>query len=349
MLTEELYYDLPADLIAQTPSEKRSESRLLVLDRRTAALVGRRFAEITEYIESNDCLVLNDTKVVPARFHARKITGASLEGLFLEADRCGRWKVMLKNSRKVKKGERIILCGRSGAEWGQAEALQRTEDGWLLEVESSKDALSILEEIGFAPLPPYIKREKIGGESDRGDLTRYQTVYARRPGAVAAPTAGLHFTDALLGQLRQKGVRRAHVTLHVGAGTFKPVKVERLEDHHIHSERYEIRDSDAAIINDTIARGGRVVAVGTTSVRSLETAAKGRQVKAGAGDTALFIQPGYKFAIVDAMITNFHLPRSTLLALVAAFAGLENLLSAYRHAIEQRYRFYSYGDAMLIV
>ncbi|MBE0535815.1 MAG: tRNA preQ1(34) S-adenosylmethionine ribosyltransferase-isomerase QueA [Phycisphaerae bacterium] len=349
MQTNTLDYDLPPELIAQTPADQRSASRLLVMNRKTAALRDRGFADIADCIEPGDCLVLNNTKVTPARFFARKATGARLEGLFLEADATGRWVVMLKNSRRVKPHERIIFCDRGESDWGEAEAVERLGDGrWRLSVKSDKDALTILNEIGFAPLPPYIKRDADAARA-KIDLGRYQTVYASRPGAVAAPTAGLHFTEALLEQLEVKGVRRAHVTLHVGAGTFKPVTADRLEDHQMHSEHYEVKAADAEIINETMAQGGRIVAVGTTSVRTLETLAQGRHISAGVGQTALFIRPGYEFQVVDAIITNFHLPRSTLLALVAAFAGLENVLSAYRHAVEQRYRFFSYGDAMLIV
>jgi S-adenosylmethionine:tRNA ribosyltransferase-isomerase len=347
MQTEQLNYHLPPELVAQTPAERRSESRLLVMSRKDGAVSDRKFADLADCIDAGDCLVLNDTMVVPARFFARKATGARLEGLFLEADAAGRWLVMLKNGRKVKPRERIILRGRDGSDWGEAEAVERSAEGWLLRMESDEDARTILARIGFAPLPPYIKRGDHGQAET--DLERYQTVYARRPGAVAAPTAGLHFTEALLDGLRQKGVRTACVTLHVGAGTFKPVTAERLEDHRMHSEQYEVKPSDARIINETMAQGGRIIAVGTTSVRTLETVAEGRFIRATAGQTALFIQPGCRFQVVDAMVTNFHLPRSTLLALVAAFAGLENVLSAYRHAIEQRYRFYSYGDAMLIM
>ncbi len=349
MRTDELDYELPGELIAQSPAESRCGSRLLVLERAGGKVRGRSFADIAGYIDSGDCLVVNDTRVLPARFFARRLTGARLEGLFLAEHTGGRWEVMLKNSRKVKCGEEIILFGRDRSEWGRAVALERLDDGrWLLEVGDESDAEAILAQIGFAPLPPYIRRGE-DGEQAAADLQRYQTVYARRAGAVAAPTAGLHFTAELLAQLRAKGVRSAHVTLHVGAGTFKPVTAEHLADHKMHSERFRLAEEDAGVVNDTITRGGRIVAVGTTSVRTLETLAKGRHVEAGEGQTDLFIQPGYEFQIVDAMVTNFHLPRSTLLALVGAFAGLDNVLAAYRHAIDQRYRFYSYGDAMLVI
>ncbi len=319
------------------------------MDRAGGEVRDRSFGDIAEYIDAGDCLVVNDTKVLPARFFARRLTGARLEGLFLAEHAQGRWEVMLKNSRKVKCGEEIILFGRDRAQWGRAVALERLDEGrWLLDMPRQLDVETILAQTGFAPLPPYIKR---GDDSEQAanDLQRYQTVYARRTGAVAAPTAGLHFTSEILAQLRDKGVRSAYVTLHVGAGTFKPVKAENLADHKMHSERFTLADEDAGVINDTISAGGRIVAVGTTSVRTLETLAADGQVQAGRGQTDLFIRPGYEFKVVDAMVTNFHLPRSTLLALVGAFAGLENVLAAYRHAIDQRYRFYSYGDAMLVV
>ncbi|MCD6393921.1 MAG: tRNA preQ1(34) S-adenosylmethionine ribosyltransferase-isomerase QueA [Planctomycetes bacterium] len=342
-------YELPGELIAQAPAESRCGSRLLVLGRADGGVQDRSFADIAEYIDAGDCLVVNDTKVLPARFFARRLTGARLEGLFLAEHTDGRWEVMLKNSRKVRCGEEIILFGRDRSKWGHAVALQRLDEGrWLLEMPRQLDVETILAQTGFAPLPPYIKRGE-NSEQAADDLQRYQTVYARQPGAVAAPTAGLHFTSELLAQLRDKGVRSAYATLHVGAGTFKPVTAENLADHKIHSERFSLTEADADVINDTISTGGRIVAVGTTSVRTLETLAAGGRVKAGRGQTDLFIQPGYEFQVVDAMVTNFHLPRSTLLALVGAFAGLENVLAAYRHAIDQRYRFYSYGDAMLII
>ncbi len=340
---------MPGELIAQTPARSRCASRLLVMDRDGGDVRDRSFVHITEYIDPGDCLVLNDTKVLPARFFARRLTGAHLEGHFLAEHADGRWEVMLKNSRKVKCGEEIVLLGRDRSIWGRVIALERLDEGrWLLDMPRHLDAETILAQTGFAPLPPYIKRGD-DGEQAANDLQRYQTVYARRMGAVAAPTAGLHFTDELLAQLRDKGVRSAYVTLHVGAGTFKPVKAENLADHKIHSERFSLTEEDATVINDTISAGGRIVAVGTTSVRTLETLAADGRVQAGRGQTDLFIRPGYEFKVVDAMVTNFHLPRSTLLALVGAFAGLQNVLAAYRHAIDQQYRFYSYGDAMLII
>ncbi len=349
MRTDELDYELPGELIAQKPADLRCESRLLAMERATGKVSDRSFIDIIDYIESGDCLVLNNTKVLPARFFARRLTGAKLEGLFLQEPRCGLWEVMLKNSRKIKVGEEIMLRRRDGGDWGQVTVLERYDDGrWLLEVDNCLSVEAALEETGFAPLPPYIKRSADDKRSE-SDLERYQTVYAEMPGAVAAPTAGLHFTKELLAQMQGKGVELAYVTLHVGAGTFKPVTTDHLDDHKMHFEAFSLSEKDAVLINDTVGKGGRVIAVGTTSVRTLETIAEGRHVQTSRGRTDLFIKPGYEFKIVDAMITNFHLPRSTLLALVGAFAGLENVLAAYRHAVKERYRFYSYGDAMLIM
>ncbi len=353
MKTEWFDYELPPELIAQTPAPQRSESRLLVLDRAGQPIRDCRFADISQFLRAGDCLVLNDTKVLPARFYAERKTGAAMEGLFLceRGGAPGTWEAMLKGARKVKPGERIHILrkvGVHGTPYG-AELVEKKPGGvCVLQIDSDRSAEEILEEVGFPPLPPYIRRDD---NIDRAqeDRQRYQTVYARRPGAVAAPTAGLHFTEPLLAQLQQQDVRLAWVTLHVGAGTFKPVSVENLEEHEIHHEWYEIDAQNASIINEAKAAGGRVIAVGTTATRVLETVASQSGITPGQGTTNLFIMPGYEFKIVDALITNFHLPRSTLLALVAAFAGLDRTLAAYHHAVEQRYRFYSYGDAMLIL
>jgi S-adenosylmethionine:tRNA ribosyltransferase-isomerase len=349
MRTELLNYDLPEELIAQEPAKNRSDSKLLVMERSTGGVCDLKFENIIDYLKAGDCLVLNNTMVLPAKFFGRRTTGAELEGLFLSENDDGSWKVMLKNARKVKAGEIIVLYDKDKNEYCRAEAAGRTGEGhWILKVESTQDSRAILKQIGSAPLPPYIKRGK-DKEAGRTDLERYQTVYAEEPGAVAAPTAGLHFTEELLQQIQGMGIESAYVTLHVGAGTFKPVSTEMLEDHQMHSERFSIEKKDADIINRTIDKGGRIIAVGTTSVRTLETIAQDGRAAACEGSTDLFIQSGYEFKIVDCMVTNFHLPRSTLLALVGAFAGLDNVLSAYRHAIDNRYRFYSYGDAMLII
>ncbi len=367
MKTELFDYELPPELIAQKPADVRSESRLLVLDRAGGQLTDSRFSNLVDYLRPGDGLVLNDTKVLPARFFGHRQSGAVLEGLFLaEQGEPDVWKIMLKGVRKVKIGESFDLLDRLDHDYCKAELLEKQDEGTcLIRVQSPEPPQTVLEAIGFPPLPPYIKRDHDPAQALK-DRDRYQTVYARRPGAVAAPTAGLHFTEELMGQLKGKGVRFACVTLHVGAGTFKPVTVENLEDHEIHEEWYQVDQANADIINATRAGGGRIITVGTTATRVLETMAwvneqKGetasppfahspvRRFVACEGTTRLFIMPGYTFKAVDAMITNFHLPRSTLLALVAAFAGLEPMLAAYRHAVQHRYRFYSYGDAMLIL
>jgi S-adenosylmethionine:tRNA ribosyltransferase-isomerase len=349
MKTEQLNYYLPPELIAQQPASVRSDARLLVLNRSSGEVLDSRFGSLGAFLAGGDCLVLNDTKVLPARFFARRSTGGRLEGLFLAADDEGLWTVYLKGLRKLDPGEVFYLKDRQKADFCEAVLLEKTGQGKCrLRVEAGEDTQAVLERIGFPPLPPYIKRDDdpaVAAEDDR----RYQTIYARQSGAVAAPTAGLHFTETLIEELKQAGITFAFITLHVGAGTFKPVTAENLEDHRIHKERFSIDNGNAGIINTAKEKGGRIIAVGTTSARVLETVAAGSRVKAAAGTTDLFIMPGCKFKMVDAMITNFHLPKSTLLALAAAFAGLENILAAYNHAIEQRYRFYSYGDAMLII
>lgn len=348
MQTELLDYYLPPELIAQTPPPTRTKSRLLVFDRSAGTLQDKKFTDIISCIRPGDCLVFNNTKVLPAKFFARRKTGANLEGLFLAEPAHKTWLVMLKNAQKVKPGETISLCSKDGDAFLYARAIERTEPGhWLLQVISDKPTVHILDQIGFAPLPPYIKRtrdDRLAGM----DLDRYQTVFAETPGAVAAPTAGLHFTEELLAQIMAAGIRTAHITLHVGEGTFKPVTAQNLDDHKMHSERFSISAESAEVINETAEKGGRIIAVGTTSVRTLEAVAENKTVPPTEGSTELFIRPGYEFKIVDAMITNFHLPKSTLLALVAAFAGLDNILTAYKHAIKNNYRFYSYGDPMII-
>lgn len=349
MKTELLDYTLPEELIAQTPADKRGASRLLVLNRPDGALTDRMFTDLPNYLRQGDCLVLNDTQVLPARFYAQKPTGARLEGLFVAEDSAPPgWRVLLKNARKIKPGDTLILLDRDQKPAFTAVAAARLEDGlWRLEPDSRISPHAALQRIGFAPLPPYIKRSPDSPDG-HDDLQRYQTVYAARPGAVAAPTAGLHFDKPLIRQIEAMGVKLACITLHVGIGTFRPVQTETLDEHPMHEEYYEIGPDAAAIINAAGAAGGRVIAVGTTSVRTLESVAENRQVQPAAGRTRLFIKPGSAFKIVDAMITNFHLPRSTLLALVGAFAGLDTVMAAYQHAITQKYRFYSYGDAMFI-
>ncbi len=349
MKTYELNYELPPELIAQEPLPVRSDSRLLVFNRSTGEMLDGKFNKLGNFLMPGDCLVLNDTKVMLARFFARRTTGAKLEGLFLSESTDKIWIVYLKGLRKIKPGEKIFLADKNKRDFCRAELLEKNNQGRCrLKIISDKDTQTILEEIGFPPLPPYIKRDD-DPDVARLDKLRYQTVYAKQAGAVAAPTAGLHFTQQLIEQLKETGISFANVTLHVGAGTFKPISTENLEDHRIHEERFGIDRENAAIINAAKKNDRRIIAVGTTSTRVLETIANDSQVEPTNGSTELFITPGYKFKITDAMITNFHLPKSSLLALVAAFTGLENILAVYNHAVKQRYRFYSYGDAMLII
>ncbi len=349
MKTENLNYYLPAELIAQQPLPVRSDSRLLVLHRGSGDIQDSRFNRLGDFISPGDCLVLNDTKVLPARFFARRLTGGKIEGLFLAENDKGLWQVYLKGARKIKQGEIFYLRARGGQDAIQAQLIDKTPSGQCrLKLENPAEATKILEEIGYPPLPPYIKRGSEPAEAVI-DRQRYQTVYALKDGAVAAPTAGLHFTEELIESLKKTGIDFAYLTLHTSAGTFLPITSENIEEHQIHSERFSIDRENARKINAARKKGGRIIAVGTTSTRSLETAARAWQVEAAAGMTDIYITPGYSFKIIDALITNFHLPKSTLLALVAAFAGLENVLRAYNHAVRQRYRFYSYGDAMLII
>jgi S-adenosylmethionine:tRNA ribosyltransferase-isomerase len=349
MKTADLDYLLPPQLIAQQPADRRDSSRLLVLSRASGEMKDRTFTDIRSFLRAGDCLVLNDTRVIPARFFAKKTTGARIEGLFLETrDDC--WHVLLKNARGLKPGDSICLIDGSGAAVCPARVREELGEGaWLIDVEAASSPFELLERIGMMPLPPYIKRKNGTHEQAACDKERYQTVYARSFGAVAAPTAGLHFTPELIADLKHDGVQFAYCTLHVGLGTFRPVTVDDLDGHHIHSENYVLTEENARIINQAKAAAGRIIAVGTTSVRTLETIAADGPMRAQSGSTQLFIQPGYEFKIVDAMVTNFHLPRSTLIALVSAFAGLDKIKAAYAHAVEQRYRFYSYGDAMMII
>jgi S-adenosylmethionine:tRNA ribosyltransferase-isomerase len=349
MKIDMLQYHLPPELIAQQPGDTRSSSRLLVFKRINGDTLDSRFNRIDDFLSPGDCLALNDTKVLQARFFGRRHTGGKLEGLFLAETETGTWQVLLKTSRKVKPGDLFYLKDKARKDYCTAVVLDKTADGTCrLKIETDADTETILDNIGFPPLPPYIKRDD-DLTTAQIDKQRYQTVYAKTPGAVAAPTAGLHFTKPLIERLQQAGINFAYITLHVGAGTFKPITAENLEDHQMHQEQFSIDEENARIINAAKEKGGRIIAVGTTSTRVLETVATNSQIEAISSKTRLFIKPGYKFKMVDAMITNFHLPKSSLLALVAAFAGLDNILAAYNHAIEKRYRFYSYGDAMLII
>ncbi|MCC8140277.1 MAG: tRNA preQ1(34) S-adenosylmethionine ribosyltransferase-isomerase QueA [Lachnospiraceae bacterium] len=337
----DFYYDLPQELIAQDPLEDRASSRLLVLDRETGATEHHIFREIINYLQPGDCLVINDTKVIPARLiGSREGTGAKIEVLLLKRKADDVWETLVKPGKKARPGTRILF----GDGLLIGEVLEVVDDGnRLIRFEYEGIFEEILDRLGQMPLPPYITHQL-------KDKNRYQTVYAKHDGSAAAPTAGLHFTPELLDDIRAKGVKIAHVTLHVGLGTFRPVKVEKIEEHHIHSEFYVVEEEQAQLINETKAVGGRIIAVGTTSCRTLESATGADGVlKAGSGWTDIFIYPGYQFKMIDALITNFHLPESTLLMLVSAFAGREKIMAAYEEAVKERYRFFSFGDAMFIV
>ena len=333
-------YELPEELIAQDPLEDRSASRLMVLDRETGEIQHRIFKDITEYLRPGDCLVINDTKVIPARlFGIKKDTGAKIEILLLKRRENDIWETLVRPGKKAKPGTVIEFGG--GLLTGTV--VDTVDDGnRLIQFHYKGIFEEILDQLGQMPLPPYITHQL-------KDKNRYQTVYARHEGSAAAPTAGLHFTRELLAEIEDMGVKIAHVTLHVGLGTFRPVKVENVQDHHMHSEFYIVEGSEAKKVNDTRAAGGRVICVGTTSCRTVESASTEDGVlKAGTGWTEIFIYPGYRFKVLDALITNFHLPQSTLVMLVSALAGREHILDAYREAVKEGYRFFSFGDAMLI-
>ena len=337
MKRTDFYYELPAGLIAQRPLEQRSASRLLCLDRQAGQLNDRKFNELPALLNPGDLLVFNNTEVIPARLYGLKATGGRVEILverLLSKQEC---LAQVRASKSPKPGGELVL------ENGSVLQVLGRQDGFFHLRSAETNLMDLLQSLGHMPLPPYITRE-----DNEADRRRYQTVFAETPGAVAAPTAGLHFDQALLDQLKDKGIQSASVTLHVGAGTFQPVRVDDIEDHLMHAEWLEVSPSACDAIAAARARGGRIVAVGTTAVRSLETAAKGGSLQPFSGDSRIFIYPPYRFRVVDAMITNFHLPESTLLMLVSAFAGHQQTLAAYRHAVEQEYRFFSYGDAMLL-
>ena len=341
MKTSDFYYDLPKELIAQDPLEDRSSSRLLVLNKETGEIRHRIFREITDFLQPGDCLVVNDTKVLPARLMGvREGTGAGIEVLLLKRCEDHIWETLVKPGKKARPGTRILF----GDGLLTGEVLEIAEEG-NRRIRFTYEGIfeEILDRLGQMPLPPYITHPL-------KDKNRYQTVYAKHEGSAAAPTAGLHFTPELLDSIREKGVRLAHVTLHVGLGTFRPVKVENVLDHHMHSEYYRIEPEEAEKINRAKENGKRVICVGTTSCRTIESAAgEDGKVPAGSGWTDIFIYPGYSFKVLDGLITNFHLPESTLVMLVSALAGREHVLSAYQAAIKERYRFFSFGDAMLIL
>jgi S-adenosylmethionine:tRNA ribosyltransferase-isomerase len=343
-------YELPAELIATEPLPRRDASRMLVVNRASGRLEHRSIGDLPEILRGGDRLVLNDTRVVPARlFGVRKATGGKWEGLFLDADSAGEWRLIGHSGGRLCEGETLVISPVHRSEAPdrlELTLIQCDEEGiWTATPTSTRSAVELLDRFGTVPLPPYIRR-KVGDELD---WERYQTAFASRPGAVAAPTAGLHFTPDLLERCRQRGVPHAFVTLHVGIGTFRPISVERLSQHAMHEEWCELSAETCDLLNRTRAAGGRIVAVGTTSVRTLETAHRGGAFRPWSGPTNLFIRPPYHFAGVDCLLTNFHLPRSTLFVLVSAFAGLELMKEAYACAVRERYRFYSYGDAMLIL
>ena len=340
LLKSDFYFDLPQELIAQDPLEDRSSSRLLTLDKTTGAVGHHSFREIVDYLHPGDCLVLNNTKVIPARLLGqREETGAHVEVLLLKRRENDVWETLVKPGKKCKPGTRLVF----GDGLLRARVLETVEEGnRLIRFEYEGIWEEVLDRLGEMPLPPYITHKL-------QDKNRYQTVYAKYEGSAAAPTAGLHFTKELLSQIEAKGVKVVYVTLHVGLGTFRPVKEDNVLDHHMHSEYYQVTEETAKVINDTKAAGGRVICVGTTSCRTVESAAdeEGRVIPGG-DNTEIFIYPGYKFKVLDGLITNFHLPESTLVMLVSALAGREHVLAAYEEAIRERYRFFSFGDAMYI-
>ena len=341
MRTSDFFYDLPEELIAQDPLPDRSSSRLLCLDRRTGDLRHSSFRQIGEMLCAGDCLVINDTRVIPARLIGkREDTGGAVELLLLNRRENDIWETLVRPGKRCRAGTRLVFGdGRLTAVITEVEA----EGNRLVQFFYDGIFEEVLDALGEMPLPPYIKHRL-------QDRERYQTVYAVHDGSAAAPTAGLHFTNELLQEIEERGVRIARVTLHVGLGTFRPVKTEIITDHHMHSEYYEVTPEAARIVNETRAAGGRVVCVGTTSCRTIESAAgEDGLLHEGKGWTDIFIYPGYEFRLMDGLITNFHLPGSTLLMLVSAFAGREHILAAYREAVDQRYRFFSFGDAMLIL
>lgn len=340
MKTSDFYYDLPTELIAQDPLEDRSSSRLLHLSMKDGSVEHRHFTDIIDYLKEGDCLVLNDTRVIPARLYGHKEeTGALIEILLLKRREKDIWECLVKPGKKARPGAKItfgdgILTG---------EIIDIVEEGnRLIQFHYEGIFEEILDQLGEMPLPPYITHKL-------KDKNRYQTVYAKHDGSAAAPTAGLHFTEELLAKVEEKGVKIAHVTLHVGLGTFRPVKVDDVENHHMHSEFYMVEEDQAKLINDTKKQGGRVISVGTTSCRTLESASDENGVlHAGSGWTEIFIYPGYRFKLIDGLITNFHLPESTLMMLVSALVGKERIMAAYEEAVREKYRFFSFGDSMFL-
>ncbi|HEY6849008.1 MAG TPA: tRNA preQ1(34) S-adenosylmethionine ribosyltransferase-isomerase QueA [Terracidiphilus sp.] len=351
---DEFDFDLPAELIAQQPPRERGQSRMLVMERATGAVRDGNFSELPALLKPGDLLVLNDSRVIPARLYARRTTvrdrqrpTALIEVLLTEPAGGDQWRSLVKPGKKVGVGERLVFPSTDGGIELVAEVLERGEFGErLLRFEANDDFFAALERVGHMPLPPYIRREEAAA-----DRERYQTVFSRERGSVAAPTAGLHFTPEVLDAVRERGVEVAHITLHVGLGTFAPIRVGRLDEVHLHRERYSISAETAEAVNRARHEGRRIVAVGTTVVRTLEAACaagQGGGLDADSGSTEIFIRPGYRFRAVTALLTNFHLPKSSLLMLVSAFAGREPVLAAYEYAVREKYRFFSYGDCMFL-
>lgn len=342
MKTSDFFYELPQELIAQTPVEPRDSSRLMVLHKDDGKVEHRVFSELIEYLNEGDCLILNNTRVIPARIYGvKKETGAVVEFLLLKQMENNVWECLCKPGKRAKIGSEFVF----GEGITECEVIDITEDGnRIIRFKcDSKEIYNILDKIGKMPLPPYITAELDNGE-------RYQTVYSKELGSAAAPTAGLHFTEEMLERIKAKGVNIGYVTLHVGLGTFRPVKVDDVTNHKMHSEYYQLPKETAELINETKRNGNKVISVGTTSTRTLESVAtKLGKIDEDEGNTEIFIYPGYKFKVIDAQITNFHLPESTLIMLVSAFAGYDNVMNAYKKAVEEKYRFFSFGDAMLII
>jgi S-adenosylmethionine:tRNA ribosyltransferase-isomerase len=345
MKTKEFSFDLPDELIAQTPADRRGTSRLLVIDRRTGEWVDSSMTDFPSFLEPGSLLVVNNSRVRKARVYGESEAGGRVEFLFLEENLDHSWQAMVTKSKKQKPGKKFVFKDACGNSIHEAEIVSANDDGTRTVRFDRPVDESFFRDCGHVPLPPYIKRD-----DNFSDETRYQTVYAKTDGSVAAPTAGLHFTGEILDRIKDMGIDIVEVTLHVGPGTFLPVRSDSLEDHHMHFERYEVSQSAADAVNKAKAEGRKVVATGTTSVRTLESAwdVSTGQLKAGQGRTNLFIMPGYEFHVVDQLLTNFHTPESTLLVLVSAFAGKEHILAAYKHAVEESYRFFSYGDATFL-
>lgn len=348
MRIEEFDYNLPNELIAQTPAEQRDSCRLMVLNREKQSIVHKHFYDILDYLNDGDCLVVNDSRVIPARMYGiKESTGAHIELLLIKRIEGDKWESLVKPGKRLRPGDTVILDEKHNFKAHILGTYDEDNGTRLIEFEYDGIFMERLEEVGSMPLPPYIERA-----AEEEDKEMYQTVYSKIDGSVAAPTAGLHFTEDLLKKVEEKGVKIAYVTLHVGIGTFRPVKVDVIEDHKMHFEECSVSEETARIVNETIESGGRIISVGTTSTRTLESAAEetpdGYRLKAGDFSTGIFIYPGYSFKLVDALITNFHLPKSTLLMLISALYDREKILEAYEEAVKEKYRFFSYGDAMLI-